>query len=160
MDSIANTVQIPVIDISDANSDAPQQLLDAAVHYGFVFVANNEAGISPDLIKKLFQISQEFFALPREVKETVSINSNKAGKNHGWLSQGVEKLDPQGQKRPDVKEYVCDYVLFPHYPCTTHCILSCLRRRKKRRSRHKLNHSKLIIIIMNYPLIHPPKTSL
>jgi hypothetical protein len=40
------------------------------------------------------------------VKEQVSIASNKAGKNHGWLSQGIEKLDPKTQKRADVKEYV------------------------------------------------------
>lgn len=106
MGSATNTVRIPVIDISDANPDAPQQLLDSASQFGFIFVANNSAGISPQLIDKLFQISKDFFALPTEVKEEVSISSNKAGKNHGWLSQGVEKLDPKVQKRPDVKEYV------------------------------------------------------
>lgn len=104
MGSISETVQIPVIDISEANPDAPEQLLEAAKKFGFVFVANNSAGIAPQLIDKLFQLSKDFFALPTEVKEKVSISSNKAGKNHGWLSQGVEKLDPQVQKRPDVKE--------------------------------------------------------
>lgn len=105
MGSLQNQeAKIPVIDISDANKDAPKQLLDAACKFGFVFVANNEAGISPDLISKLFKISEEFFALPTDVKQEVSIASNKAGKNHGWLSQGVEKLDPNVQKRPDVKE--------------------------------------------------------
>lgn len=102
---MSDPLQIPVIDISPANQRAPSELLEAACQFGFVFVANdNEAGISPDLINKLFGISQDFFALPREVKEKVSISSNKAGKNHGWLSQGVEKLDPGVQKRPDVKE--------------------------------------------------------
>ncbi|KAK4505714.1 hypothetical protein PRZ48_003679 [Zasmidium cellare] len=96
--------QIPVIDISAANKNAPAELLDAACRFGFVFVANNDAGISPDLISKVFDISKEFFALPNEAKQEVSIASNKAGKNHGWLSQGVEKLDPKVQKRPDVKE--------------------------------------------------------
>lgn len=105
MGSVADEeAQIPVIDISSANKHAPSQLLDAACRFGFVFVANNEAGISPDLIARLFNLSEEFFALPNEVKQEVSIASNKAGKNHGWLSQGVEKLDPGVQKRPDVKE--------------------------------------------------------
>lgn len=97
---------IPVIDISSANQDAPKQLLDAACRFGFVFVANNQAGISPKLIAELFDLSKDFFALPTEVKQAVSISSNKAGKNHGWLSQGVEKLDPKVQKNPDVKELV------------------------------------------------------
>lgn len=104
MVSLKDDLQIPVIDISSANKDAPTQLLDAACRFGFVFVANNQAGISPSLIAELFDLSKEFFALPTEVKQTVSISSNKAGKNHGWLSQGVEKLDPKTQKRPDVKE--------------------------------------------------------
>lgn len=99
--------QIPVIDISAANSaQAPQQLLDAATRFGFVFIKNNEGGIPPDLISNLFDLSKEFFALPKAVKNEVSISSNKAGKNHGWLGQGVEKLDPGKQIRPDVKECV------------------------------------------------------
>lgn len=106
MVSIKDELQIPVIDISSRNQDAPKQLLDAACRFGFVFVANNEAGISHSLIADLFELSKQFFALPTEVKQAVSINSNKAGKNHGWLSQGVEKLDPKVQKRPDVKESV------------------------------------------------------
>ena len=52
----------------------------------------------------MFDISKKFFAAPESVKEEVAIHSNKAGKNHGWLSRGVEKLDPATQKRPDVKE--------------------------------------------------------
>lgn len=107
MGSISDTqAQIPVIDISDANSqNAPKQLLDAATRFGFVFIKNNEGGIAPKLVSNLFDLSKEFFALPTEVKNEVSISSNKAGKNHGWLGQGVEKLDPGKQERPDVKEY-------------------------------------------------------
>lgn len=104
MGSTADTVQIPVIDISARNPDAPKQLLAAARDFGFVFIQNNDAGISPDLISQQFEISKQFFALPTPIKQQVSIASNKAGKNHGWLSQGIEKLDPMVQKRPDVKE--------------------------------------------------------
>lgn len=99
--------EIPIIDISLANSKAPQELLSAASRHGFVYIENNaEAGISPQAIDEMFELSKRFFAAPIEEKETVSIASNKAGKNHGWLSRGVEKLDPATQKRPDVKECV------------------------------------------------------
>lgn len=103
---MANTnAEIPIIDISRSNPQAPEQLLSAASKYGFVFIENNpEAGIPPQDIANMFDLSKLFFASPTEVKEEVSIGSSKAGKNHGWLSQGIEKLDPKTQKRADVKE--------------------------------------------------------
>jgi isopenicillin N synthase-like dioxygenase len=99
---------IPVIDISPSNPNAPEELLSAASKYGFVFIKNSPeiGGISPQDIAKMFELSKEFFAAPFQVKQEVSIASNKAGKNQGWLSQGIEKLDPKTQKRADVKEYV------------------------------------------------------
>lgn len=101
----SSNASIPIIDLSPSNPDAPQQLLSAASKYGFVFVENNAAtGIPPQDIAKMFEISKEFFASPTEVKQTAAIASNEAGKNLGWLSRGVEKLDPGTQKRADVKE--------------------------------------------------------
>lgn len=97
-------VSIPIIDISDQNKDAASQLLKAASSYGFVFIENGDSGIPPKDIAHMFEISKKFFAASNEIKEEVAIHSNKAGKNHGWLSRGVEKLDPATQKRPDVKE--------------------------------------------------------
>ena len=101
MDGVVN---IPVVDIRPTNPNASQQLLDASVSGGFVFVENKDTGIEPSDIARMFELSKQFFALPLEVKEQVSIGSNKAGSNYGWLRQGVEKLDPATQKRPDVKE--------------------------------------------------------
>ncbi|SMR63037.1 unnamed protein product [Zymoseptoria tritici ST99CH_3D1] len=104
--------QIPIIDISSANPNAPAQLLDAARNYGFVFISNkDDAAVPSRLVNDIFDLSKQFFDLPVEEKEKVSIASNSAGKNHGWLSQGVEKLDPASQKRPDVKEA---FNLAPH----------------------------------------------
>ena len=97
-------LSIPIIDIGDKNKNAASELLDAASQYGFVFIENGEGGISSKDIAHMFDISKEFFAVPEEIKQVVAISSNKAGKNHGWLSRGVEKLDPATQKRPDVKE--------------------------------------------------------
>jgi len=100
-----SNANIPVIDVSPSNPDAPNQLLSAASRYGFVFIENGpEAGIPPQQITEMFDLSKAFFAAPIKVKEEVSIGSNKAGKNHGWLSQGIEKLDPKTQKKADVKE--------------------------------------------------------
>lgn len=98
---------IPALDISSGNALAPQQLLDAAVKYGFVFIENNAAGIAPAEIERMFELSKQFFALPRQVKQEFSIQSNAVGTNHGWISEGAESLDPSRQKRPDVKEYGC-----------------------------------------------------
>lgn len=96
---------IPVIDISAYNTKAGQELLDAASKYGFVYVEENDAaGLSKDSIEKIFTLSQDFFASPLAIKEKAAISSNQAGSNHGWLKQGVEKLDPATQKNPDVKE--------------------------------------------------------
>ncbi|KAK1079174.1 hypothetical protein LTR33_006610 [Friedmanniomyces endolithicus] len=98
------TARIPVLDISPSNMNGPKQLLDAATKYGFVFIENNETGIAVEDIDHMFDLSKQFFDSPVETKQEVSINSNKAGKNHGWLSRGVETLDPSTQKRPDVKD--------------------------------------------------------
>lgn len=100
-------MEIPVIDISPSNRLAPAQLLDAAATYGFVFIENSkDVGVPPGDVSHIFALSKQFFDSPTEVKEEVSISSNKAGKNHGWLSRGIEMLDPGTQKRPDVKESV------------------------------------------------------
>ncbi|KAI7530934.1 hypothetical protein KC316_g17285 [Hortaea werneckii] len=102
----SDTVNIPVIDLSPSNPHASSELLDAAAHYGFVFIANDPSttGLSTTGIDKIFSLSKQFFSSPTEIKEEVSIASNQAGKNVGWLSQGIEKLDPTTQKRPDIKE--------------------------------------------------------
>ncbi|KAK5137278.1 hypothetical protein LTR08_000248 [Meristemomyces frigidus] len=95
---------IPVIDIRPNNPNAAQQLLEAAANHGFVFIENEDTGIEPADVNRMFELSKQFFALPLEVKEKVSISSNKAGMNWGWLKRGVETLDPATQTRPDVKE--------------------------------------------------------
>ncbi|KAK3691574.1 hypothetical protein LTR37_018583 [Vermiconidia calcicola] len=105
MGSLSNTeIGIPVIDLSSSNRDAPSQLLDAATKYGFVFIENNDVGVPTRDISDMFNLSESFFAAPVEEKQKISIASNQAGKNHGWLSRGIEKLDPATQQRADVKE--------------------------------------------------------
>lgn len=110
-----SSISIPIIDTRPENPQAAQQLLDAAAEYGFVFVDNNAAtGITPAAIEHMFHLSQTFFASPLPLKQEVGIHSSKAGANHGWLGQGVEKLDPKVQKRPDVKESVIIFSIPPY----------------------------------------------
>ncbi|KAF2105092.1 oxidoreductase [Rhizodiscina lignyota] len=99
-----DTVTIPVIDISEENKNAAEDLVDAAAKYGFVFVKNNIAGIPPSEISQMFNLSETLFKSSVEVKETCSINSAKSGKNRGWLAMHTETLDPAKQKRGDFKE--------------------------------------------------------
>ncbi|KAK5687337.1 hypothetical protein LTS10_001475 [Elasticomyces elasticus] len=95
----SHTAEIPVIDIRSSNINAPQQLLEAATRNGFVFVENS--GLDAKDVDHMFDLSKEFFSSSMDIKEEVAISSNKAGANVGWLSRGVEKLDPATQKRPD-----------------------------------------------------------
>ncbi|KAK5015547.1 hypothetical protein LTR39_002552, partial [Cryomyces antarcticus] len=96
--STVDAANIPLIDISSASSETAKQLLDAASTCGFVFVNNNEAGIPPADIHDMFELSRTFFGSPTAVKEECSINSNKSGKNRGWLSMHTETLDPAHQE--------------------------------------------------------------
>ena len=97
--------QIPIVNISPSNPSAADELLHAATTQGFVFIENTpDIGIPPSAISQLFDLSREFFASPRAVKDAVAISSNQAGGNYGWLARGIEMLDPASQKRADVKE--------------------------------------------------------
>ncbi|KAH9828874.1 gibberellin 20-oxidase [Teratosphaeria destructans] len=122
---------VPIVDIRSSNPVAHEELLDAAAKYGFAYIGERtnsvgelsgrrhqtcmlmltpndqdtqETGISDDDIREMFQLSQRFFSSPASIKAEVAIPSPQAGKNHGWLGQGVERLDPATQRRPDVKE--------------------------------------------------------
>lgn len=54
-------VQIPVLDISPSNSEASRQIVEAAAHYGFIFIKNNGAGIPPQEIAAMFQLVMPLF---------------------------------------------------------------------------------------------------
>ncbi|EON70013.1 hypothetical protein W97_09279 [Coniosporium apollinis CBS 100218] len=97
-------LDLPVIDISSADSGVAKQILDAASRYGFVFVSNENNAFDQADIQRMFGLSRDFFSLPTDVKAECSIHSSKSGKNRGWLSMHTETLDPGNQKRGDFKE--------------------------------------------------------
>jgi len=61
---------IPVIDIRELKSPQTLALLDAACReWGFFQVINH--GIHQDVIRKVFEVTEEFFALPAEAKRRI-----------------------------------------------------------------------------------------
>jgi hypothetical protein len=116
MAASSNTpTELPIIDVSSSDLQAAKDILNAACTYGFVFIKGYESIIPESDINDMFSLvygdvislrsslpdkfqSERFFKTPAELKEQVSINSNKSGKNKGWLSMHTETLDPAKQK--------------------------------------------------------------
>ena len=68
-------INIPVIDISVANSQIAEQLINAVVQWGFVFIKAHGSGFTSDIIDNMFQIvSSRHSAFSMGVTNTVSIN--------------------------------------------------------------------------------------
>ena len=92
---------IPVIDVSGAISgdginSVADKIYAAAINHGFFYISNH--GIDSVLIKKAFDVSKAFFALPEGDKQAVAVDKNQ----RGWLAQGMSRM--QGSKTHDLKE--------------------------------------------------------
>lgn len=101
-----STVNIPRLDLLDYTEGAPaqrKQFSDAigkAFHEtGFVTIANH--GLDKSLISELYEVVQQFFALPEENKLNYEI-AGLAGQR-GYTSKGKEKA--KDSKIPDLKEF-------------------------------------------------------
>ncbi|KAI7901183.1 uncharacterized protein BX663DRAFT_515194 [Cokeromyces recurvatus] len=94
-------MKIPIIDFADYNTNSKeivQKVFDACKSIGFFYIINH--GFSQNDIDKAFELSKQFFDLPKEEKEKYSINQE----NHGYFKLYSETLDPQHQKQGDHKE--------------------------------------------------------
>lgn len=109
---------IPVVDLAEFLSGEPQkkqqfvqQLGKAYEEVGFVAVKNH--GIPDELISKLYEYVQQFFALPLEAKKQYEI-PELAGQR-GYTSFGKEHA--KGSDAPDLKEfYQHGQILPPNAP--------------------------------------------
>lgn len=96
--------EIPVIDVSqliDRHGDAydtARAIGRACRETGFFYVTRH--GIAPDLVRRVFALSQQFFAQPPARKQSAAF-SGPSG-NRGWIDLGKEALDPS--KPFDTKE--------------------------------------------------------
>ena len=65
------TQTIPVLDLQEFHSDRPEtfvsQLGDALKEVGFFAIANH--GVDPALIQTAYQVAEQFFDLPTDVKQ-------------------------------------------------------------------------------------------
>lgn len=95
--SIANN-PLKIVDISNINEVAAENLLDAATSQGFLFVEGH--GFSADEVAELFKLSKGFFELPEDEKLKFLIDET----NSGYTNYGGENLDPSTQKKGDPKE--------------------------------------------------------
>ncbi|XP_029290703.1 UPF0676 protein C1494.01 [Cottoperca gobio] len=104
-------MSIPVVDFG-AYSLSEEDVTDEQMHnlskeletafteVGFVFLKNT--GITQEEVYRVMDISKTFFLQPDEAKRPFSRNSFENNPNHGWVSLGIEKLNPL---RPgDLKE--------------------------------------------------------
>lgn len=89
---------LKIVDITDINESTAAKLLDAATTQGFLFVEGH--GFSADEVLEIFALSEDFFDLPPEYKESHPIDES----NHGYTNYGGENLDPSTQKVGDPKE--------------------------------------------------------
>jgi len=97
----ADTAMIPVIDVSRAitGDDIPgvaAKINAAATDHGFFYISAH--GIDQKLLDQAFQVSKDFFALPKEVKATVAVDTHQ----RGWMAQGMSHLP--GAATHDLKE--------------------------------------------------------
>jgi isopenicillin N synthase-like dioxygenase len=97
--------RIPVVDVGGLQSREPSDLAAvaaqigaAAREVGFFSIVNH--GVPAQLVADVFAAARAFFALPRAVKEEISLE--RSPHYRGYARIGFEKLDPT---RPgDVKE--------------------------------------------------------
>ena len=84
---------IPVLDLAQLHGAEKQAFVaawgQAARGPGFMVVTNH--GVDPALIAAMFDRADAFFALPAEIKDTVSID--KSPHNRGYAGTGSEALD-------------------------------------------------------------------
>lgn len=108
------TDSIPVIDFqpfleggAEGRQAVARAMRQASAEWGFFYLAN--CGMPADLLARAFAASQEFFALPDAIKESVAWQN--AESNRGYVGIRREKLDPS---RPgDLKEA---FNMAPEYP--------------------------------------------
>lgn len=83
---------LKIVDISTVNQSTADELLEAATTQGFLFVEGH--GFTQQEVDDLFELSRQFFELPKEYKEEYPIDKT----NHGYSKMGEEVLDPSAPK--------------------------------------------------------------
>ena len=94
------TIDLPIIDISDTSSQNAKRLVQAAIDYGFLYLSPHGTPFTESLVETHFELSKEFFSLPTSKKQAYHVGTD----NRGWLGMHNEVLDPANQKGKEFKE--------------------------------------------------------
>lgn len=97
---MANSAEIPIIDLSGDEVEVARQLVNAAEEHGFIYIRSLGQNISADSVDEAFKLSAKLFDSPLEEKQRCTIQTN----NRGWSGMHSETLDPKNQKVGDFKE--------------------------------------------------------
>ncbi|MBF1801971.1 isopenicillin N synthase family dioxygenase [Alloalcanivorax profundimaris] len=101
----AEAASIPVIDFgpflhggAEDRQAVARAMRQASADWGFFYLSNH--GVPADLLRRSFQASQDFFALPEAEKQSVAWQT--ASSNRGYVAVRRERLD--ASKPGDLKE--------------------------------------------------------
>ncbi|XP_074533445.1 uncharacterized protein LOC141796307 [Halichoeres trimaculatus] len=88
-------------DVSEEDLETlSQELKEAFTKVGFVYLL--KTGITEEEIRRIMDISKDFFLQPEDLKQPYTRGTFKHNVNHGWVAMETEKLNP---RRPgDLKE--------------------------------------------------------
>lgn len=86
--SSVSSLQIPVIDISDAASeDTADQLVDAVARYGFVYVRGEGIGFTKRVIDNAFELVKTERLPPRRTDNANNMHSRKDSSRQVWKTK-------------------------------------------------------------------------
>ncbi len=94
---------IPLLDWQQYETDLSgfsAQMGKVARETGFMLIKNHP--VSGDLIARMFEMADAFFALPIEEKAKLDISTNR--NNRGWAGVGTENLDDSQPDQKDAKQ--------------------------------------------------------
>lgn len=89
---------LKIVDVSKIDQETADKILEGFHSQGFLFVDGHD--FTQDEVDHFFELSKEFFELPKEIKDKFSIDSNDCG----YTTFGQENLDPSLQTKGDPKE--------------------------------------------------------
>ncbi len=97
-------MQLPVIDLEQPDEQAAQNVHDACIRYGFLYITNH--GIPQATIDAMEHAIRAFFALPLEAKNQIAADANYRG--YGRMC------------RVPFLRYCCDIAPHTHHTYTHH----------------------------------------
>ncbi|CAL8110989.1 unnamed protein product [Orchesella dallaii] len=94
------STSIPIVDIGSISGEISQpsdwedvaaEIRNALHEVGFMYLTNH--GVPNDVIAENFEISEQFFSLPKEIKRKYKKNMKES--RNGWVEPGEELLHPE-----------------------------------------------------------------